>query len=156
MTTIQIAGGAVVVDEADLDLVAPYRWHVHANGYVSARPRRAGVRSRIYLHRLILDPGPGLTVDHINRDKLDNRRANLRPATHTQQKANQPLRPDNTTGYRGVSRHAGGGWRAQITIGRRQIYLGRFTDPHAAAREYDRAALSVWGEFAVLNRPDAS
>lgn len=139
-----------LVDPADLELVGAYRWRLHTSGYVSTNVKRDGRQRTIYLHRLILDPGPGLTVDHGNRDKLDNRRANLRPATRIQQNANQRRRADNTTGYRGVGR-ARGRWRAQIDVAGRQRFLGHHATAEDAAAAYNAAAVEAFGEFAVLN-----
>lgn len=140
-----------IVDPGDAELAGRHTWRIHTSGYVSTNIKRAGRQRTIYLHRLIVDPGPGLTVDHANRDKLDNRRANLRAATRRQQNANQGRRADNTTGYRGVGR-ARDRWRAQIDVGGgRQRFLGYHATAEAAAAAYNAAAIAEFGEFAVLN-----
>lgn len=103
---------------------------------------------------------PDRDVDHINRDKADNRWCNLRLATRSQNSANVALAARrNTSGFLGVtfdkSRNK---WRAQIRIGGRKVNLGRFTDPVEAAKAHDAAAWQEFGDFAELNfgRPDAS
>lgn len=109
----------------------------------------------ILMHRLITGAAPGQEVDHVNRDGLDNRRANLRVATRSQQIANQDIRLDNTSGYRGVSwRRDSRRWQAQLTVNGKWRGLGCYDDPEDAARAYDAAAREHFGEFAVLNFPD--
>src|SRR5205814_1439932 len=95
-------GRVAVLDAADAPLVRDYRWHAWLN------PHGAGVwyartnlpnRTILYMHILIL----GMKgVDHRNHDGLDNRRANLRPASASQNHHNQRRRSDNVTGYKGV------------------------------------------------------
>ena len=96
----------------------------------------------------------GSEVDHINRDKLDNRRSNLRLVTHTQNCVNASLRVTNTSGFKGVNFYRGKYWRAYIRVNYRHISLGFFPTAEAAARAYDEAAREHFGEFAFLNFPD--
>lgn len=154
MTAVRIplAGGAhALIDADDEPLVGARRWHLHTNGYASTRERIDGRCTRIYMHRLILAPAAGTEVDHINRDKLDNRRSNLRQAPRRLNAVNQGLLPTNTSGYRGVSQAGAVTWRAYIVIGRRQRHLGYYPTARQAAAAYDAAALAAWGPFAVLN-----
>lgn len=103
----------------------------------------------LYLHRVILDVP---RVDHINGDGLDNRRANLRSATHADNMRNSRRRSDNTSGYKGVSA-SGWRWVARVYVDSRRLHLGTFASPEEAARAYDAAALELHGEFARLNFP---
>ena len=144
-------GKHAIIDSRDLSLVDGYKWYATKNShgfYASAwNSGRA-----IYMHRLILPAGDGLTPDHINRNGLDNRRSNLRLATGTQQVANTRLRSDNTSGYRGVSwdkLHSK--WTADIYAYGKRYHLGRFASAASAARAYDEAAQELFGEFASLN-----
>jgi hypothetical protein len=107
------------------------------------------------LHQLIADRmgivGP---PDHIDRDGLNNRESNLRQASDGQQAANQGLRTDNTSGYKGVYwRSDRAKWRAQIQVDGKRRHLGYFSDENMAAKAYDLAVLETWGPFAVLNFP---
>lgn len=138
----------VVVDAADAHLLANSTWRIRRGGYVV---RQYGGQT-IFLHRLILAPKPGQVVDHVNGDKLDNRRVNLRICSIAQNSKNQALRVTNTSGFKGVH-PAGtrGKWQARIRCDGKQHYLGLFDDPRVAAHAYNRAAVELHGEFARLN-----
>jgi hypothetical protein len=102
------------------------------------------------MHREIIGAPAGIQVDHINRNGLDNQRINLRLATPQQQAANR-RRPSgvHSSQYKGVTWHSGAQrWQAQIEITGRTIYLGLFTDEHAAAAAYEVAAKAAFGPFA--------
>jgi hypothetical protein len=91
-------------------------------------------------------------VDHRDQDGLNNRRTNLRVATQSQNLSNRGPQKNNTSGYKGVSLcKATGRWQAIIQYGRKKKRLGRFDTPEQAALAYDKAAVALMGEFAVLN-----
>lgn len=123
-------------------------------GYVTKRGCRAvnlkarQVKEHHVAWVLMTGQWPLVTIDHKNLDPTDNRWENLREATKAQQCGNQPLRPTNNSGFRGVhwSKHAGK-WRAQIRTAGRSQSLGYFDSVEAAAAAYDAAALSHCGEF---------
>lgn len=91
-------------------------------------------------------------VDHINRDKMDNRIENLRGASNSQNHLNCVMHSSNSSGYRGVSYMKGRNkpWRAYL----KEIGLGYFYTPEEAAIARDKKAKEWFGEFAVLNFPD--
>lgn len=92
---------------------------------------------------------PLQSVDHINRNKLDNRWVNLRLASQSQNMANVVVRPNNTSGFPGVTwdkdRQK---WRAQIRVAGKKTNLGRFADFDDAKAAVSAAARDQWGEFA--------
>ena len=110
------------------------------------------------MHRIIMSRMLGRDllrteiVDHKNRNGLDNRRENLRLTNRTGNARNVGLRKDSTSGYKGVSwcgREER--WVVNIAVNSKGIYVGRFTNIHAAAHAYNAAALKYHGEFACLN-----
>jgi len=148
-------GFEATVDDGDYDyLMQVGHWHVATcDGKYYARHYyrdQFGVPRHVSMHTL-LTGWP--RVDHINGDGLDNRRANLRAATSSQNSANSRLATTNTSGYKGVTYfRRTGRWRAYLG-GHRQRHLGYFDTPEEAARAYDAAALARWGTFARLNFP---
>lgn len=139
-------GGFAMVDRRDAPHLSKHRWH-YSGQQVQARVDGRSVS----MARLILAPPPGLMVDHINRDKLDNRRENLRVATRAQNAANTRRRSDNKTGYRGVCLFAGR-YRAQCMHGGK-VRTRFFENALEAARQYDEWAREMFGPFASLNFP---
>lgn len=141
------SGEAVMVDDADYARVATVRWHLHPQGYACGwlGYGRKG-RYKVLMHRFILQAPDGAVVDHVNRNKLDNRRANLEVTTQTNNLRKRAAKKG--VQYKGVCTYRNG-WRMSIA---RKLYYG-FTDPIEAARAYDREAIRLYGEYAATNFP---
>lgn len=108
---------------------------------------------RAALHRLVLGSPVGEDVDHINGDRLDNRKNNLRICSRAQNNFNRGLTDKNRTGYKGVYYHkAAKKFAARIQFMRKSYHLGLFNSKLDAADAYDKAAYKYFGEFARLNR----
>jgi hypothetical protein len=154
---IQLTQGKVsIVDDEDFETLRWFRWCYMSRGY-AVRSSYGERREMLYLHRVIMQAPPGLLVDHINGDKLDNRRENLRLCSARENLRNR--RPDagSTSPYKGVSWNTQKQrWIAVIHVDRRAIQIGVFTDEIEAAYAYDRAAEKYFGEFAWLNFPGAA
>ncbi len=105
----------------------------------------------VMAHRLawfyVYGSWPDKFIDHINRDKADNRICNLRQASKSENAQNQSLNPRNTTGVPGVTR-AGSSFIAQIKTPEKHLRLGSFKNKEAAAEAYRIAALKYFGPFA--------
>lgn len=154
-------GKFALVDNEDYErLTAMKKWHFNSNGYAAKSKnyiKENGKRSckELVMHRVImgLSSGDGFEVDHINGDKLDNRKSNLRVCSSAENSRNKGLRKDNTSSYKGVHFHrpAGKFW-ARIVCEKKRISLGCFDDPKEAAKAYNEAALKYYGEFAKLNQ----
>lgn len=135
-------GKIAVVDNADYARVAAFKWHFNTGRAV----RRDGDGS-ILMHRFILNPPSWMCVDHINNDKLDNRRANLRLASHSQNSMNAASRR-RTAGFKGTNAESPCSWSVRI---RGKYVRGRFHTAEEAAIAYDAAALRLFGDFACIN-----
>ncbi len=151
-------GKVAIVDAADYAWLSRWKWRAQKRSrtwYAERKEKNGdGKRRTIRMHREILglSPGDGLECDHVNRYGLDNRRSNLRIATHVQNMRNGRKRLDNKSGYIGVDWHkATGRWRAQIRANGKTLHLGLFDDKHVAARVRDEAALKHHKKFARLN-----
>ena len=103
------------------------------------------------MHHVILPLKDGLQVDHINGNRLDNRKENLRLVTKSQNMMNRGVQKNSTSGYKGVNEHQGK-WRAYILENGKQKHLGVFEDKKEAARAYNKMAKLLHGEYAVLNK----
>ncbi len=135
-------GKYALVDDCDYAMVSQYNWCDNGSGYAVRNHLRADGKWRMqFMHRMICDADPGLMVDHRNRNKLDNRRCNLRPCTRSQNMANA----DGWSKHKGVRfRPEKIKWQARI----KTKHLGYFDSQYAARRAYLRAARAIFGEFA--------
>lgn len=123
--------------------------------YKNGRRYIAIDKKRHFAHRLawfyVHGVWPTDQIDHINRDRDDNRLANLRPATASQNIANRAVSQNNIAGFKGVGCRVGGKeprYRARIRVNGRLIHLGDFKTPEAANEAYADAATLHFGEFA--------
>lgn len=160
--TIPLTKGHVtIVDMADADL-SQYKWRaVETSHPYAMRQWRNGPNQRQsyeYLHRVIMSRILGRSlvkgedVDHIDGNSLNNRRANLRVATRSQNMANSELQPNNTSGFKGVYwNDVTRRWTAHIMVNRQRHFLGYYDLPEDAAIAYNHAAKAEFGEFAVFN-----
>lgn len=150
-----------LVDDEDYAQLMKYRWWLTA-GYAQGRIPigRKGMRHGVHranpsimMHRLILGAKTGEFGDHINMDRLDNQRSNLRIATKSQNMANATSRA-GTSKYKGVHWvKTERLWRAAITVNGETIVGGKFKEEYDAAQAYNFLAAEYFGEFARFNTP---
>jgi len=147
------------VDPEDYERLAAYEWYYvkgTCNFYAARAAHAAESGKTVAMHRDLIEVPEGMLVDHINHDSVDNRKANLRPATRAQNACNRRKFRGATSKYKGVTlRKATGKWTARICIHRRSIHIGCFEKEIEAAKAYDNAARKYHGEFAALNFPES-
>lgn len=147
-----IHGQQTLVDEDVSLLLCAYDWYL-VSGYATRSD--GGQGQSIALHREIMGLSRGQTtklVDHINGDKLDNRRINLRVCTRAQNAWNSVLYSTNTSGYKGVypDTERPGYWRAAIRINGKPKNLGRYKTKEEAACAYERAVKEHRDEYSTF------
>jgi hypothetical protein len=156
MKTMTISNGYVLVDDEDYDELCKYTWWISGGGYAY---RDVDGRN-VYMHKS-LKSVPGFDTDHINGDKLDNRKCNLRPVSRGQNVAGGKKRSvkNVTSIFKGVGWFPRDKkWKAGITVNGKYIHLGYFESEEEAARAYDSALLHFFGNvsFVGFNFPNVT
>ena len=157
-------GKFTLIDKEDFERVNKFKWQYHPRLNLEYAKGRVNGKV-VYLHRFLTNAKKGVEIDHINGNGLDNRRGNLRFASHKQNIANQKRRQDNSSGFKGVWIHratANKGlqtmtgkprkvWVAELATNGKKNGLGWFRTKEEAARAYDEAAQIKSGNFARRN-----
>lgn len=144
MKEIQLTQGKVTqVDEEDFYSVSRHGWYFMNSGYAVATIKG----KKVLLHRFIMSAPIGLEVDHVNGDKLDNRKNNLRLCTRQQNEVNKNPGKNNTSGFRGVVKHKNG-FKAQTYFMKKNIHIGYFKTEEEAVSAYKAKVKELFGEFA--------
>lgn len=128
-------GKFALVDDKDYESITRTSWSYHHGGYaVRGKPQ-------VSMHRLIMDAPKGVSIDHINGNRLDNRRSNLRFATQRQNLYNSlsndgvHWRPDRRA------------WIVRMNLGGKKKYIGYFKDKKSALEARKNASIEYHGEF---------
>lgn len=155
MRQIALSKGMVaIVDDDDYEELSKYKWHILDNksGYAARNslphetfgPRR----HHILMHRAVNKTPDGMHTDHINGNKLDNRKENLRTVTQNENAKNRKKNAKGTSKYKGVYWHKQHRkWYAQISVNKKTVFLGLFRDEHSAHEAYEQAALRLFGQY---------
>ena len=134
-----------LVDDSDFDRVSRIKWYAQRSlsGKYYARNGKSG-----FLHSFLLPTFK--EVDHKNGNPLDNRRENLREATHHQNMMNKSSYKNSRSGVKGVwFREKRGRWEAQIRFNSRTIHLGTFEDIKDAIGARRNAEKTYFDTFAA-------
>ncbi len=149
-------GKYAIVDAEDYQRLSKHKWCAAKmnDTYVAARHSVHLNNKVVYMHRDIMNPPKDMQVDHINDNRLDNRKANLRVCTVSQKQATQKPGINKTSRFKGVfwfKRDKK--WLSKIMCNYRRYHLGLFDNEIDAARTYDHKAIELFGEFARPNFP---
>lgn len=136
------------IDPEDQGVCSGYNWRKNALGYVVAYKKIDGKFRCYYQHRVVMGATKGQIVDHINGDKSDNRRANLRFATRSTNAMNRAEPSNNTSGHRGVYwRAERNRWLAYISVHGKRRSLGNYREIEDAINARLKAEAEHFGEF---------
>jgi hypothetical protein len=152
-----------IIDDDNFNDISKYSWRLVGAGYVSRgvrlKAKYGGKHKIFYLHREIMGAKKGEEVDHINHNKLDNRKSNLRICNHRQNHLNRKGDSMSSSGFKGVSFKGNNckdrPWCTRIFTNKKEIYLGNYATPQEAAKVYNIAAKKYFGDYAFLNKIDA-
>ena len=147
-------GQFAIVDDEDYEKLVQWKWHQSVSGYAIRNDSIInGIQPKVYMHRLILNVPNGFQGDHINRNKLDNRRKNLRICTKAENRYNKgPIQRKTASIYKGVYWHRPARkWYGHIQHNNKVTHLGMFKTEKEAAIAYNKRALKLFGQFARLN-----
>lgn len=153
--TVPLTQGQVaIVDEEDYERATVHLWFAHWNKNIRGYYARCSIGGRLVgLHSFILGDLGGLLPDHVNGDSLDNRRCNLRPATHSENQCNTKTYTSNRTGFRGVHQHSQtGAYVAQISFQRKTHHLGCFKTAEGASKRYEEKRAELHGQFKRMKK----
>lgn len=147
-------GRVALVSADDFAEISRHKWYAHWSqtnqsfyAYRNAR-KENGKRFTVAMHRQIMGFPDGLEVDHIHGNTLDNRRSQLRLATHMDNARNSKTNCRNKSGFKGVSFIRGTGrWLSRIYVEKSPVHLGNFSTPEEAYTAYLEAADKYFGEF---------
>lgn len=151
-------GKFALVDDEDYNYLMQWKWICSAVGYAvrseySRDEHGKRVQKAIWMHRVILKIQDNLLTDHIDCDKLNNQKANLRSCTHGENMMNFKIKKNNTSGFKGVHwAKREQKWVSRIGVNGKKKLLGYFSCKIQAAKAYNDAAKHHFGEFAKLNQ----
>lgn len=133
-----------IISKADFEKVHTHRWAKGSDGYWFTRINKKNIR----LHRFILNE-EAECIDHINRNRNDNRRENLRGCSFQQNSTNKSLQSNNTSKIAGVQWYADRQkWMASLTYKKQYHYLGTYVNKEDAIRARLKAEKEIFGEYA--------
>lgn len=146
-----------IVDDEDYEELNKVKWYCSPQGYAVRSIIIDNKKLRLQMHRIINKTPDTHDTDHINGNKLDNRKCNLRTVTVLENRQNSFKYSNNKSGYKGVWFHKyRKKWVAEIKINKEKCYIGIYKNINDVARAYNEYALKYFGEFAKLNVIDES
>lgn len=136
-------------DLQDYETIKDFCWWEDSNGYITTHQYK---KYGLFMHRIIVNPPKDKVVDHINHNKNDNRRCNLRICTRGENNLNKEIKSNNTSGYTGVSfSNEKNKWRASIRKNGKSYTLGYFKNIEDAIKARKDAEKIYFNEWAYDN-----
>jgi hypothetical protein len=148
------SGHDVLLDDDDYERLKGFKYYKHKKGYAYRFDGNYKHRKAYYIHHDVIGNIKGMVVDHINGNKLDNRKENLRVTTNAQNIHNTGSykKKDKTSPYKGVIwNKKAKAWQATMRINGKQTTLGRFETEDAAANAYNHYVKQYRDELAFVN-----
>jgi hypothetical protein len=145
-------GQVALVDDEDFEYVNQFKWCFSNKGYAVRSMGKWPHQKSIRMHRVITNCPDNREVDHVNKNKLDNRKTNLRICNRSENNSNKLKYRNNKSGYKGVDFYAPlNKYRAQIKKDGKKIHIGYYDSPLEAASAYDKKSRELFGDFASTN-----
>lgn len=146
-------GRVALVDDDDYTSLSIFKWHYQTRGYAARSFGSRGNQVFLWIHRIVVNAPPGMQVDHVDGNRLNNQKSNLRVCTGLENRLHvRNCRRGKTSRFKGVHWNSHlSKWTAQITAFQTNRYLGVFFYEEDAARAYDVAAILAFGVFANPN-----
>lgn len=139
------------VDDEDYEWLNQWKWHFSDGYAVRNAINSFGKRRLVFMHRKINKTPSEFQTDHIDHDKLNNCKSNLRSCTSSENHRNTQKWLHSKMKFKGINLQRGKYWAAHIKINGKGVHIGSFKTPEDAARAYDEAAKKYFGEFAYIN-----
>lgn len=130
-----------LIDLEYIDMVKDIKWYKGSNGYV--QNKKLGL-----LHRYLLSASDNQIIDHIDRNKLNNRINNLRCCNKAENQMNRSLHKNSTSGLRGIRKTPSNKYRVDIGVNNKKIYIGIFESLQDTIAARQQAEIDYFGEFA--------
>lgn len=146
-----VGGKTVLLDEEDYQKIPKKGWYLITNR--PAKRMRLNDRLKVvYMHRLIIKTTPDKMIDHINGNKLDNRKCNLRICNNSQNLANHKKYSNNKSGFTGVYWNKyRNRWQAGCRKNNVTKYIGLYSSIYEAGMAYNIYARILHKKFAIQN-----
>lgn len=142
----------VLIDDEDYEYLSQFKWHLAKRGYAVRSTWANNKPDTIYMHREIMQTPRGMDTDHIDLNKINNQRSNLRICTRSQNMANlrKIKKSRSRSKYTGVSKK-NGRWFPYVMKDGKMYYMGTFETEKEAVEARNAKALELFGEYATLN-----
>ena len=145
----------MLISKNSFGLVSDFKWYLGKSGYPFTYQSLDGKMKfgrGLKIHKMLRPDSPsGMVVDHINRDKLDNRYENLRICTPAENSYNKTKLKTSKNKYKGIKKINKNTWAATITKDNKKVEIDGFLDEKSAAQTYDMMAEELFGIFSAKN-----